>query len=157
MSLVSALLIALFASIALSTFGAESSPPPPPAPIEDSIWIKAPPARVFKALTDADELSHWWPKAAETEPKKDGKIVLTWFNDGKMSSTFETFVTDKEVSFPFYTEKVTFTLTEKNNGTTFSVRHQCGPDTALHIAAAWGHLTVFLKSWVEHGIDLHKD
>jgi uncharacterized protein YndB with AHSA1/START domain len=123
-------------------------------PIEDSIWINAAPARVFKALTDGQEISHWWPKAAESDPQPGGQLILTWFSGGKMKTKFETCTAGKEVTYPFYTEKLTFLIMEKNNGALVAIRHHCGSDAALHVAQSWGFLKANLKSWVEHGIDL---
>ena len=128
-----------------------------PCIIEDSIWIKTTPARLFNALSVGSELAHWWPLAAESDPKPGGKIVLTWFNGSTMESRFETFIPEKEVAYPFYTEKLSFTLTPEKDGTKVAVRHQCDGDSAIHVSQCWGRLTAYLKCWIEHGIDLHRD
>jgi uncharacterized protein YndB with AHSA1/START domain len=46
--------------------------------IEKQIEIAAPIASVWKALTDGEELSRWFPLKARVEPGKDGKISLSW-------------------------------------------------------------------------------
>ena len=76
--------------------------------IEDAVWIAAPPAIVFAALTDGPKLACWWPKSAESEPRAGGRLAMTWFSGDKVETRFETFAPDVEVSFPFYGEHVAF-------------------------------------------------
>ena len=42
------------------------------------IEIEAPPAAVWRALTDASELTRWFPLDARVEPGTGGKIFLSW-------------------------------------------------------------------------------
>jgi uncharacterized protein YndB with AHSA1/START domain len=120
----------------------------------NSIWIAAPPARVFRALSEGDELGRWWPMAAEAEPRLHGKLVLVWFSGDRLETRFDTFTAGSELSYAFYTERLRFDLVEKNGGTDVAIDHRCGPDAAIHVAQAWGFLKANLKTWVEHGIDL---
>jgi uncharacterized protein YndB with AHSA1/START domain len=46
--------------------------------IEKQIRIAAPPAAVWKALTDADELARWFPLEARVKPGKGGSIWMSW-------------------------------------------------------------------------------
>lgn len=46
--------------------------------IETEIAIEATPERVWKALTDAVELTRWFPLEAGVEPGEGGKILLSW-------------------------------------------------------------------------------
>ena len=46
--------------------------------IETEIDIHAPVDAVWKALTDADELSNWFPPFAEVKPGKGGHIRVVW-------------------------------------------------------------------------------
>lgn len=46
--------------------------------VEMKIEIEAPPDEVWKALTEADELTRWFPLNAETTPGEGGKILLDW-------------------------------------------------------------------------------
>ena len=126
----------------------------PDCVIEDSIWIRATPERVFNALTVGAEIARWWPKDAEAQPELGGKLILTWFTDHKLKTAFSTFVPAKEVSYPFYTEKLSFSLRPENDGTELKIVHHCGHDAAIHIAQSWGFLKANLKSVIEHNIDL---
>ena len=54
--------------------------------IETEVTIDAPPERVWKALTDANELTRWFPFEADVEPGEGGKILLSWGADMEGSS-----------------------------------------------------------------------
>lgn len=122
--------------------------------VEDSIWIHAAPERVFAALVDAGELVRWWPMAAESDPKPGGRLVLTWFSGGTLTTTFETFAPGGEVAFAFHDEHVRLTLRTERDGSRVTVIHRCRTEGAVHVAGAWGFLKANLKSAIEHGIDL---
>ena len=46
--------------------------------IEQTYEIAASPAAVFRALTDAGELSRWWTTRAESDPRTGGSFSYTW-------------------------------------------------------------------------------
>ena len=46
--------------------------------IEMALEIEAPPADVWKALTDAKELVRWFPLEAEIEPRVGGRYWMSW-------------------------------------------------------------------------------
>jgi len=122
--------------------------------IRDSIWIKAPPARVFRALTEGAELAKWWPKAARSEAKPGGKLELVWFDNGKMVTQFNEWKENQCVGYLFYSEPLRFELREKGEGTDLEIVHHCGHDASIHIAQCWGFLKANLKSIIETGHDL---
>lgn len=49
--------------------------------IETEFEIAAPVDAVWKALTDADELTNWFPLSARVKPGVGGAIVMTWGDD----------------------------------------------------------------------------
>ena len=122
--------------------------------IEDCTWIKARPARVFKALTDGKDLSRWWPKGAESDPRRGGKLVLTWFSGHRLSTNFSSFIRNREVAYPFYSESVRFRLSAKKGGTAVRVAHRCSTDACVHVAQSWGFLMGNLKCYLEYDGDL---
>jgi len=46
--------------------------------LKKEIEVAASPAAVWKALTDAEELSRWFPLSARVTPGADGSIFLSW-------------------------------------------------------------------------------
>ncbi len=46
--------------------------------VERKTTVAADRARVFKALTDAEELMKWFPSVAKTDPRMGGKIRYEW-------------------------------------------------------------------------------
>ncbi len=49
--------------------------------IEESVEIAAPIEAVWKALTDADELTRWFPLDARVKPGPGGSIWMSWRNE----------------------------------------------------------------------------
>ncbi|HZM27670.1 MAG TPA: SRPBCC domain-containing protein, partial [Gemmatimonadales bacterium] len=47
-------------------------------PIEDSVTLDVPPELVWRALTDAEELTRWFPFAATVQPGVGGSVALSW-------------------------------------------------------------------------------
>src|SRR5829696_660061 len=57
--------------------------------IEITRQIDGPPERVFQALTDADDLSRWFPSSAESDPRTGGDYVLRFrFDDDSKNHTY---------------------------------------------------------------------
>lgn len=115
-----------------------------------------PPARVFRALTEAEELCRWWPREAASEPRLGGRLVLTWFSGDRLETRFESFVPEREVGFPFASERLAFSLSPERNGTRLHIAHGCGSGESIHVAQAWGFLKANLKSTLEAGVDLRE-
>jgi uncharacterized protein YndB with AHSA1/START domain len=94
--------------------------------IEITKQIGAPPARIFRALTEADELARWWVSSAETDPRPGGDFVLRFeFKDEARNHTFsgqyEDVVADEVVRYPWNGEfgqtTVEFALQPSAGGT----------------------------------------
>lgn len=134
----------------------------PAKTIEDSIWIKADPARVFQALIHENELLMWFPdESAKIDPHVGGEVLFTWTGGGELRTTVLAFVPDKELTYGFYggeEEPVTYKLTAENGGTRVNLSHfiPAGGDLDMFIGIAsnWAHLLDGLKCWVEKGWDI---
>lgn len=94
--------------------------------IEKELFINASPERVFRALTDKEELEHWFLRKAEIDLRPGGQLRFEWrpgvFNYGKilvlepphrLSYTWEVQTPDVTV--------VTFELVAQNDGTLLRV------------------------------------
>jgi len=57
--------------------------------IEDSVTLEVPPELVWRALTDAEELTRWFPLRATVEPEVGGSISLSWGEQGSETVAIE--------------------------------------------------------------------
>lgn len=138
-------------------------------PIELSVAVKAPPGRVFAALTDARELARWFPSAAQTNPRAGGAYRLDFRHapeqaerDHSRAGTYSAFESGRRVAFDWTIEEypsatqVEFTLTPEGDRTRVTLRHAgwAGEDEArgMH-AEGWGFFLQNLKSVLEDGKD----
>jgi uncharacterized protein YndB with AHSA1/START domain len=130
--------------------------------LKDSIQIKAPVAKVFAALTTGKGIASWFPDKATTEPRKGGRIEMTWNHGGMgLQSKFITFKRNSEASYTFYgTDVVKFILASRKGATTVSLEHQCAPGSppqqCIDITQNWAHLLWMLKWRLETGKDPRK-
>lgn len=130
--------------------------------IEKELFIKASPERVFRALTEKDELERWFLRKAEIDLRPGGTIRFEWrpgvFNQGKilvlepphrLSYTWE-------VQTPDVTT-VTFELTAENDGTLLHVintGYREGEDWDSYYDQrhnGWGIHLGNLRAWLEAG------
>ncbi len=68
-----------------------------PDSIEVTLDIAAPPDRVWSALTDADELTRWFPPTASVTSGEGGEIRLGWEPELEMSCSIETWTPNKHL------------------------------------------------------------
>lgn len=127
--------------------------------VECSVVIDAPVERVFEALTVGEKLAAWWPRAAETEPKLGGKVVLWWTKDtsnpspsNRNETSFTTFDPPREVTY----WGTTFTLKPLGNRTLVTISDRECPDDngIISVALTWGALRLNLKMYIELGLDM---
>ena len=76
--------------------------------IEIPRTLAATPERVFHALTDADDLSHWWTTTAESDPRTGGSFSYGFeFEDATRDHTYTGTYHDvtpaESVSYPWQT------------------------------------------------------
>jgi uncharacterized protein YndB with AHSA1/START domain len=60
---------------------APAAPPAGTRTAEGRVTITAPAERVWKALTDAEELTRWFPLDARVEPGPGGTVYMSWRNE----------------------------------------------------------------------------
>ena len=122
--------------------------------IRDEVWVRAAPSRVFTALTKSSERSRWWPQRAESVPEVGGALTLYWFGGGMIQTKFHTMLKDREISYAFYSEHLTFRMKSHQAGAKLEILHECSADAAVHVAQCRGFLKANLKAYLEHGVDL---
>ena len=65
--------------------------------VEKTLEIEAPPAAVWKALTDAEELIRWFPLKAEAEARVGGRIWLSWEGEFEGEHRIEIFEPERHL------------------------------------------------------------
>jgi uncharacterized protein YndB with AHSA1/START domain len=140
--------------------------------INQTVVVKSPRDVVYKALTEADELTLWFPTRAESDPRAGGRIKLFWdFTDasqnGSQEGEYVEVVPNEKFSYTWTADSiptlVTFTLSEANGETTVDLEHSTSHDGAdekkLHDdhANQWGFFLMNLKGYLEAGADLRNE
>ncbi|HKZ22281.1 MAG TPA: SRPBCC domain-containing protein [candidate division Zixibacteria bacterium] len=131
---------------------------------------QAKPEKVFRALTDAKELTKWFLKDARVQLKKGGKMKFVWSPKDKHENKILDLVPNKRLRMTWPTmgwggtpktdTYVTFSLTPKGKYTLLQIEHTGfgpGEEWVMYYAgtySGWTYYLLNLKSWLEHGIDL---
>ncbi|MBM4423638.1 MAG: PDZ domain-containing protein [Chloroflexi bacterium] len=128
--------------------------------------VNAPPAEAFRAFTHATLLRDWLCDAAQTDPRKGGRVYL-WWNDGYYAcGAYTVFEPGRKIAFGWdgYNEpgvmSVSVTFKEKNGATVVTLAHngigsgKMWADTRRAVESDWPSLLENLKSVLEAGIDL---
>ena len=125
-------------------------------------FIKAPPERVFKALTEKQELERWFVQEAVVELMPGGTIHTNWAPGmGERGTVKEVkpsrlFSFSWEGAFSPSPTTLTFRLTQEKDGTLLTLTHSGigegkGWEAYANIGNAWSAHLKDLASWVETG------
>lgn len=137
--------------------------------IAQTIEIEASPSAVFRALTDADELSRWWTTSAESDPRTGGSFSYTWEFEEQTErnhmreGVYADVTLDAHIRYdwpmPLGNTVVDFRLEAAGNGTSLTLEHEgwgTGGDWdqayEMH-AGGWQFFLGNLKSYLERGED----
>ena len=127
------------------------------------IAINASPEKVFRAWTDAKELSSWFTVKTEFEAKKNGRIHFEWLGGDKMDAKVISITKNRQVIIPFggKGEKVKVVVKKDGKGAVcelyqYDMKTSEKDKTAMHMGCkqGWTFFLTNLKSYLEHGIDL---
>lgn len=125
-------------------------------------FIKETPERVFKALTEKQELERWFVQEAEIELKPGGTIRTNWapgmgeYGKVREVKPFQLFSFTWEGAFSPTPTTLTFELTKEKDGTLLTFTHSGigegeGWDAYTNISKAWDAHLKDLTSWIETG------
>ena len=131
--------------------------------------IGAPPDRVFRALTEADELARWWTSSGTSEPRTGGAFSYRFeFDDPSRDHTYEGAYHDvsagERISYPWQASlgetTVDIRLRPTGDGTELVLRHfgwgdgtEADEAVKLH-EQGWSFFLDNLKSYLDGGVDL---
>jgi uncharacterized protein YndB with AHSA1/START domain len=125
------------------------------------VWIQASPERVYRALTQAEDLARWFVDQAEADPHVGGRLKLTWTGIGSGEYVFLKLVLGREVAISWEKgSKIMFRLSPHNAGTFIELTLVAVPfadkelDCYTAMVAGWAANLCKLKCVVEKGWDL---
>ena len=137
-------------------------------PIRQQYHVRAPPKKVFRALSDPERITRWLADRAEISPRKGGRFLLAWEGGPTHTGKLLEFVRGESITYGWTwpgLEEVGVTrfkiaVEPKGKGTLVKVTHSGLPMGKkwddLYAGAIWGwtYFMMNLKSVVEHGHDL---
>ncbi|MEA2634053.1 MAG: hypothetical protein QOH92_820 [Chloroflexota bacterium] len=143
-----------------------------PAPeIRHSVFIRAPRAKVWAALTTAQAMDAWWgTRGSEIDLRPGGKLTLRWRGWGPerdINADRECVVAEvlPQKRFVFRwgetadtTTTVEFDLEDRDGGTLLRLREHGFAPTAKGRESfggnslGWGEVSILIKFYVEHGV-----
>ena len=136
--------------------------------IRQTHTIKASPDRVFRALTDADDLTRWFASSAKSDPKTGGRYTFEYaFDDASRNHAtdgeYRAATPGKSVAYSWpaghakHPTEVAFTLAPKDGGTEVTLVHsgwKADAEASMkEHDMGWGFFLSNLKSYLEEGKD----
>ncbi len=137
--------------------------------VKQRYFIKAPPAKVFKALTEPRLLKKWFLMSAKLSPRKGGNYAFTWQGGASQSGKVLNYVRDRSLSLSWPqvqkgkalgTTRATFRLKPKDDGTILDISHTGFKSGSLWtenhaaVCSGWAYFLLNLKSVLQYGRDL---
>ena len=143
-----------------------------PAPeIRHSVFIRAPRAKVWAALTTAQAMDAWWgTRGSEIDLRPGGKLTLRWrgwgperdINADRECDVVEVLPPKRFVfrwgETPEMMTTVEFDLEERADGTLLRLREHGfaptskGRESFKGNSLGWGEASTLIKFYVEHGV-----
>ncbi len=137
--------------------------------VKQRYFLKVPPNRVFRALTEPSLLRKWFVASARMSPRKGGNYSFNWGGEMSQSGKVLNYVRDKSLSFswpqvqrgkPLGMTRATFRLKPKDDGTILDVNHTgfrtgtLWSENYAAVCSGWAYFLVNLKSVLQYGRDL---
>ena len=73
--------------------------------VDKTVFIDAPPTRVYQLLTDADQLIEWMAPTARVDARPGGEITWTHLNGDTVIGAFVELIADRRVVFTYGWER----------------------------------------------------
>ena len=136
--------------------------------IEQSYEISASAESVFRALSDANEMSKWWITRGQSDAKTGGSFEYVWeFQkaemNGKQIGAYTAVESGQSISYPWdigqaQPTQVEISVSGNGASATVSLVHSGWNGEGIEearagIAQAWGFFLGNLKSYLEDGAD----
>lgn len=132
--------------------------------IELSAWINASASKVYDALTQGAGLATWLAAKAESDPRPEGTLRLTWEGIGTGEYRFLKLIPGSEVEFSWEKGgRIAFRLEPQRDGTLVRLRLHDVPYAGEELfcytmmASGWTAHLCKLKCVLERDWDLRRD
>jgi uncharacterized protein YndB with AHSA1/START domain len=136
--------------------------------VRNQYYIRAPPKKVFRALTDPKRITRWFADRAELSTRKGGRYLFAWKGGPTHTGKLVEFVRGETVTFAWQwpgledagTTRFKLAVEPRGKGTIVRVTHSKIPGGKkwddLYAGAIWGwtYFMMNLKSVLETGYDL---
>src|SRR5271170_2476660 len=133
--------------------------------IHQVFHLRAPVAKVFRALTDPSEITKWFLAKAQLTPRRGGRYDFTWQGGYRHEAAVLEFVQNRRLTLEWPgvgrgITRVTFSVRREGMGTRLEVRHTGYRRTPAWLEmyggtqSGWAYYLMNLKSVLEHGHDL---
>lgn len=135
--------------------------PSDPFTIRQSIWIDAPPERVWRALTTKAELARWFVTDVEGEIRPGAEATFVFAScDARLPGRWLEIEPGRRVAFLFDKSRVTVEIIPLDGGTLVKLTDTGLPPDLTQVAGqseGWAGYLCVLKVWIEMGRDLRAD
>ena len=136
--------------------------------IKQTLTVNAAPERVFRAMTDASEITRWFASSAQSDAKTGGRFKYDYaFDDASrnhaVDGEYRDLTPGKSVAYSWpaghakLPTEVAFALAPKDGGTELTLVHSgWTEETAASMKEhdmGWGFFLSNLKSYLEEGKD----
>jgi len=140
--------------------------------VKQRYFFKAPPERVFRALTEPTQLQKWFVSSAKFSPRTGGNYTFNWGGEISQSGKVLGYTRDKSLSLSWPQvqrgkelgmTRAAFKLKPKDKGTILDVNHTGFKSGALWnenyaaVSSGWAYFLQNLRSVLEYGRDLRSD
>ncbi len=136
--------------------------------VRNQYYVRAPPRKVFRAITDPKRITRWFADRAELSARKGGRYRFEWTDGPTHAGTLLEFVRGETVTFAWTwpgleaagTTRLKLAVAPKGRGTIVRLTHSRLPAgrkwDALFVGSVWGwtYFMMNLKSVLETGHDL---
>jgi uncharacterized protein YndB with AHSA1/START domain len=136
--------------------------------LRQSFFYRTTPRRLYRALTDPDEIVGWFLAKAEMPLRKGAPYRFEWAGGYSHTGRVLEVVPDRRLTLEWpngsgtqrFTTRVTFSLRRAGRGTFLTVSHSGFPRTPVGIEqyggtqSGWAYYLLNLRSVLERGHDL---
>jgi uncharacterized protein YndB with AHSA1/START domain len=133
--------------------------------IEQCYYFKAPPKKVFRAMSDPKILVKWFLSKAKVDQNEGGTYSFDWIGGYHMTGTVKRFTRNKAISYSWHDKissgelvetAASFQVTKKGRGTLLKLVHSgfTDPEHFAECSSRWAYYLTNMKSVLDWGTDV---